>query len=174
MAGDRYKSWSGLKKELESRLCDGLRGHVAYFLTRYHDVHNAYGRASIRIDGKELVCFSWTEVYRQDADANELWKETGVFDYNDPELVEKWNRDGTFSDYDFLDAATEYLRIPIGDALASDNPVIRIFAILDRRVGMRTLNRIKEDGKYLEYPEWVRQFFELRFRSGSMKGDEKT
>jgi len=50
-----YKSWAGLRKQLEALLCDPLKGRVTYFLTRYHTVHNAYGRAAIRLDGKELL-----------------------------------------------------------------------------------------------------------------------
>ena len=39
---------------------------VTYFLTRYHKVHDSYGRAAILLDGKELVSFSWIEQYRQE------------------------------------------------------------------------------------------------------------
>ena len=55
---DHYKSWSGLNKWLNECLCDELRGRVTYFLTRYHKVHDSYGRAAILLDGKELVRFS--------------------------------------------------------------------------------------------------------------------
>lgn len=48
-----YKSWKYLNKALCDRLCEGLRGRITYFLTRYHAVHNSYGRA--RLDGKELA-----------------------------------------------------------------------------------------------------------------------
>ncbi len=33
---------------------------------------------------------------------------------------------------------------------------------MDKRVGKRTLEKIKETEEYKEYPEWVRQFYELR------------
>lgn len=164
MLKHHYKSWQDLNKRLEERLCEPLRGRISYFLTRYHKVHDSYGRASIRLDGKELVCFSWTEMIRQDNETNEIWKETGVWDYDDPALKEKWNREGTFSDWDFLEAATDYLETGIGDALMSDNPLVRIFAVLDRRVGKRTLEKIKSSGEYKSLPEWERQFWELRLR----------
>ena len=41
---EHYKSWTGLKKQLEEALCDSLKGRVEYFPTRYHKVHNSYGR----------------------------------------------------------------------------------------------------------------------------------
>jgi hypothetical protein len=71
-----YKSWSGLNKQLSGLLCEPLKNRITYFLTRYHDVHNSYGRASIRLDGKELVNFSWVEAYKQERDVHNRWKES--------------------------------------------------------------------------------------------------
>lgn len=160
-----YKSWSGLNKQLADRLCEPLKGRITYFLTRYHKVHNAYGRASIRLDGKELVSFAWNEKYKQDRDVKERWEKTGVWDYEAPELKEKWNLEATLTDYDFLEAATEFLQLSIQDALQSKNYLIRVFAIMDKRVGKRTLEAIRQAGEYTTYPEWVRQFYELRMNS---------
>lgn len=50
---NHYKSWSALNKQLTSFLCDELKNRISYFLTRYHKVRNSYGRAAIRLDGKE-------------------------------------------------------------------------------------------------------------------------
>lgn len=72
------KSWSGLKKRLTEQLCEPLKNRITYFLTRYHKVHNSYGRASIRLDGKELVNFSWVEMYRQEYDTN-IWNKVVIW-----------------------------------------------------------------------------------------------
>lgn len=61
---------------------------------------------------------------------------------------------------DFLRAATAFLDLPIEAALGSDDPIIRILAILDRRVGRRTLQKIRQQAPDL--PPWVRQFYDLR------------
>ena len=160
---NHYKSWSGLNQQLHACLCDPLRDRISYFLTRYHAVHNSYGRASIRLDGKELVVFSWIEMYRQERDVSERWEETGVYDCDAIELKRKWEQEGTLSEWDFLQAATEFLQLPITDALESDNCLIRIFAILDRRVGKRTIRKIRDSEVWKSYPEWVQQFYALRF-----------
>ena len=55
---------------------------------------------------------------------SKVWEETGIWDDANPDLKEKW------------------------DALHSENYIVRIFAILDRRVGTRTLRKIKEQGDY--------------------------
>lgn len=52
---EKYKSWSGLGKQLTDNLCDALKNRITFFLTRYHSVHDSYDRAAIRLDGKELV-----------------------------------------------------------------------------------------------------------------------
>lgn len=119
---NHYKSWSALNRQLTDRLCPALRGRITYFLTRYHTVHNAYGRAAIRMDGREIVYFAWPAIYRQESDLRRLWEETSQWSY--------------------------------------DDPIIRILAILDRRVGRRTLQKIRQQAPDL--PPWVRQFYDLR------------
>ncbi len=71
---NQYKSWSKLNKQLSDLLCNELKHHLSYFLTRYHKAHNSYGRAAIWLDNRELVCFSWVEMYHQDDDLNEIWQ----------------------------------------------------------------------------------------------------
>ena len=161
---DHYKSWSGLNKWLNACLCEELKGGITYFLTRYRKVHASYGRAAILLDGKELVCFSWIEQYRQEQrvaakhneDRSKDW--FGLYD----EMQPAWNESCTLCEWDFLSAVLEYRNLSIQDALNSENYIIKILAILDKRVGKRTLQKIKEAEEYKKYPEWVRQFYELR------------
>lgn len=159
---NHYKSWAELNKQLADLLCDDLKECLSYFLTRYHKVHNSYGRAAIRLDKRELICFSWIEMYHQENDLNEVWEETGLWDYNDLNLKKKWDVNATWYDMDFLSATTLFLQMPIMEALYSDNYIVKIFAILDRRIGKRTLRKIKEDGAYQSYPSWIKQFYDLR------------
>lgn len=159
---NHYKSWSGLHKQLHGLLCEPLQGRVSYFLTRYHKVHNAYGRAAIRLDGKEIVGFTWVDGYRQERDLHKLWEGTGIWEDTDAQLNRKWAENGTYSEIDFLKAALSYLNLPVQQALASENPLIRVFAIMDRRLGKRTLQSIAGAQEYLAYPAWVQQFYRLR------------
>ena len=161
---EHYKSWSNLNKMLNQRLCDTLKGQIQYFLTRYHQVHNSYGRASILLNGKELVCFSWVEMYRQECPASALYEENPHLSWDGIEAImkPKWDEECTYCEMDFLSAALQFLDLPIQKALQSDNFIIKILAILDRRVGKRTLRQIAGGGAYAEYPLWVRQFYDLR------------
>ena len=161
---DHYKSWSGLNKWLTDSLCDELKGRITYFLTRYHKVHDSYGRVAILLDGKELVCFSWIEMYRKEWAVNEVWQQDrsqsylGLYDTMKPQ----WDANCTYCDMDFLNAVLEFRNLSIQDALNSDNYIIKTLAILDKRVGKRTLQMIALSGEYKQYPAWARQFYELR------------
>ena len=137
----KYKSWSGLKKQMNDLLCDSLKGKITYFYTNYHEVHNAYGRATINYNKKELVAFTWMEMYEQDADAAEQWNEGKSYDEM---LKEKWMPECTLCEANFIDSLTIFLKTDIATSLHSDNYLLRIFAFMDRRVGKRTLSKIKD------------------------------
>ena len=147
----KYKSWSDLRKRQLTLLAPSLQGRVDYYLTRYHEVHNAYGRACILVDGQEAVCFSWVEMYEQE-----------MYNYDRAHLP-RWENDATFSDYDFLHALIAYRSLSVADALNSSDFIIRVLAILDHRVGKRTLQRLVQEDDWNGYPPWVRRFYMLRF-----------
>jgi len=65
-----------------------------------------------------------------------------------------------FSEHDFLEAAEQFLNSPIEESLASDNPIVKALAIIDRRVGKRTLNMLRESIK--DESELVQYFYQLR------------
>ncbi len=112
-------------------------------------------------------------MYKQVLDVFKTWKTTGKWDYDNSAFKEKWSNDVTFSDCDFLSAATEYLQLSIKDALESENYLIKVFAIMDRRVGKRTLEKIRNANLYKEYPEWVQQFYRLRMEKDNRLRMEK-
>ena len=68
-----YKSWSNLKKQMQDLLCDSLKDKISYFYTSYHKVHNSYGRATINYNKKEIVAFSWVEMYAQEREVSQLY-----------------------------------------------------------------------------------------------------
>ena len=170
-----YKSWSNLKKQMNDLLCDSLKGKISYFYTSYHEVHNAYGRATIQYEKKEIVAFSWDRQYEQVQDIKEQYKKMNnvpsmLVDYegslnaykvaNIAATKEKWMPNCTLCETDFLNSLTIYLKTDIATSLNSDNYLLRVFAYMDRRVGKRTLIKIKDDVEKL--PDWVKQFYQIR------------
>lgn len=155
----KYKSWSDLKKQMNSLLCDSLKGKISYFYTSYHAVHNAYGRATVNYNKKEIVAFSWVERYTQEWEVSRLYQEGAAVSYSELEK-QKWIPECTLCDADFISSLTIYLKTDIADSLHSDNYLLRIFAYMDRRVGKRTLVKMKDEAETL--PTWVKQFYRIR------------
>ena len=160
----RFKSWSNLKKQMEELLCDSLKGKITYFLTGYHKVHDAYGRATINYNKKEMVMFSWIERYTTHiVDLAEFYGDERNISLNEAytELENgKWMSECRLCEGDFVNSITIYLKTDIATSLQSDNYLLRIFAYMDRRVGKRTLLKIRDDVDKL--PDWVKQFYYIR------------
>ena len=171
----KYKSWSNLKKQMNDLLCDSLKDRISYFYTAYHEVHNVYGRATINYCKKEIAAFSWIERYTQQSDMEEQYKKMDaaslVFDdcmqayefANTSAMREKWMPNCILCETDFINSITIYLKTDIATSLNSDNYLLRLFAYMDRRVGKRTLIKIKDEVEKL--PEWVKQFYQIRCES---------
>lgn len=155
----KYKSWSNLKKQMNDLLCDCLKDKVSYFYTNYSEVHNAYGRGTINYNKKELMAYSWVEMYEQEQDVTRLYCEGKEASYEKLETGE-WMTEGKLCDANFIHSLTIFLKTDIAESLHSDNYLLRIFAYLDRRVGKRTLIKIKDEVETL--PEWVKQFYQIR------------
>ena len=65
-----------------------------------------------------------------------------------------------YTDEEFCEALEAYRNKDIQDSIHSPNSIVRMFAILDRRVGKRTLVKIRDEVE--TWPEWVKQFYNLR------------
>jgi len=156
-------SWSGMRKYLEQEmLADSLKGRVQYSCTSYP---NMDGKKifEIRIDGKTYKCFSWETVAfrnkgleQQDA-WTDFWKE------KDTVPVEEKTE---FDDEDFCDALKIYRELPIENSIFHINPLVRMFAVLDRRIGKRTLEKLTETAK--NQPEWLYELYMLRINAETL------
>lgn len=143
--------WSQLKKRIEATFADAVAGRVEVWNTRYRKSHDAEGEAWITIDGQRVwsmgtyayLMESWRELERRPTDlkcaeSEEADQRGGVFG-----LWGKTHRAvqarGVFALPDMNRALFEYLSLSIDDAISSENPVLRAFAMLDRRFGKRRL-----------------------------------
>lgn len=122
-------TWSGMRKKLEQEyLADCLRGHVQYYVTRYRESHDMVGRASIRLDGKEILQGCHFNAER-----------------HCPTVLNDESLDlGAFDEGDFYGAFLEFDNQSIEKSLESNNLIVRILAVLDRRIGKRRLLQMKE------------------------------
>ena len=71
-----------------------------------------------------------------------------------------------YTDKEFSDALGHYRNQSIEESINSENPIERMFAVLDRRVGKRTLASLKERGSDL--PQWLYSIYETRMNAESV------
>ena len=153
-----HKSWSNLRKVLEQdRLAPALRGRVQYFMTRYHDAHDEFGRFCIRVDDHEVLNAYYYSDYVP------YQTEDGVKGHRRMSQSECWEK-GLFYVGEGVAALDTYLDVlSLDEALISDNPLIRLFAVLDRRVGKRRLPALAAAME--TEPEWLQFFYRLRLEA---------
>ena len=159
-------SWSGMRKYLEKEmLAESLKGRVRYWCTTYPGMDGCRV-FEICIDDVYKKQFAWDTLYadmlkKKIDDSDITW--SSMMHYVDENSVEL--RDVHICK-DFCDALADYRNQDIKVSIQSDNPIVRMFAILDRRVGKRTLEKLKDTLD--EQPEWLKQFYILRFKSENL------
>ena len=70
---------------------------------------------------------------------------------------------GTFDQIVFYDAFAIFDNQSIEKSVVSENPLVRIFALLDRRLGKRRLLTMEESME--RELHWVRMFYVIRMRA---------
>ena len=167
-------SWSGIRKKLEENyLCHALRGRIQYFVTRYRESHDSdEGRVAILLDGKEILqsnSFDFGDNYyrkwhelQKNASSENLDISNIFFHACEGAVTE-----GCIDPTRFYDAFYIYDNQSIEESLASSNALVRIFALLDRRVGKRRLLTLADKMEY-ERP-WVQVFYFLRLEAEKIK-----
>ena len=155
-------TWSGTRKKLEEDyLCPALRGRVRYFATTYRESHDQEGRAAILVDGVEILKSNyydydgtfWSMYYRSEEEPGAI--QQTVLDQ------------GLLDQYVFYNAFHEFDNQSIEASLTSRTPLVRVFALLDRRVGKRRLAAL-EDMMEQEL-DWVCPVYRLRREAEGLK-----
>ncbi len=160
-------TWSGIRAKLEKEyLAPALRGHLAYFATSYSKCPDHEGRAAVLLDGKEIISSNYYEhMISQSVQWHKIKEE-------DPDIsnADQWSKafdlalkEGTFEQHNFYKAFEEFDNQCIEKSLASDNPLVRMLAILDRRVGKRTLMKLKDKSE--QDLEWLKPIYRIRFEA---------
>lgn len=68
---------------------------------------------------------------------------------------------GFYDEFEFVKSVEVYTdTLSIDEALVHENPIIRMLAVLDRRIGKRRLPEIA--AALPDQPEWLRRFYRLR------------
>lgn len=160
--------WTKTRQILESDLlCDSLKGRVRYYVTRYRHAHDGTGRVCILVDKQEVINMPCENEDKIFAEAHERFEGSGKSLFQLSEVIAyEYHERGDFRPYDFGSAVDIYLSQPIGDSLSSNNFLVKMLAVLDRRIGKRTLKKIIVDMSVL--PEWLQYFYKLRLEAENM------
>lgn len=161
--------WSKAKKHLKSLVCDTLRSRVDFQVINYRRAHDQLGRAVITVDKIEKLSMCTITAERAEYYKEwELRRDLGDFDFDDvdknisiqDEAHQRLKKEGIYGQYDFFFALEEYFNSSIEDALQSTDLLMKILCLLDRRVGKRTLLKMKDS--ILTEHELVQEFYQLR------------
>lgn len=162
-------SWSGMRKYLEEEmLTPSLIGRIRYGCTTYVGMDGCK-IFEICIDQRQVKRFSLETVntyfidcgYKQNNDPfgrREYWDE---FWY----LLDKYPMPcrTEYTDTEFCKALEAYRNSDVLESVVSDDPIVRMFAVLDRRIGKRTLKKMK--ASIDDQPTWLKTFYNLRFEA---------
>ena len=170
-------SWSGMRKYLEQEmLAESLKGRIRYGCTAYVGMDGCH-IFEVCIDGEQIKRFSLETVntYFIKNGYTQNKKPFGIGEYwaDFWSLLEKYpiTERTEYTDEEFCQALEKYRNCDIQESMRSDNPLIRMFAILDRRVGKRTLAKAKETLE--EQPIWLKEFYRLRLTAEERSNDEE-
>lgn len=162
-------SWSGMRKYLEKEmLAPSLKDLVRYNCTTYVGMDGDC-IFEVYLDNKLKKQFSLETVNtyfinnglsnnKPPFDGGRYWD--GFWDAMDLYPI---NSRTEYTDEEFCHALAVYRNQTIDLSLNSINPIVRMFAILDRRVGKRTLIKILPTIK--DQPVWLQDFYKLRVKS---------
>lgn len=154
--------WSKLRNELKDRLADNLKDRLDYHLTTYKNSSGYLGRAWITWDGKEIMNFSNQDTWKEYQSYSNKLAETHYISHEAIKPTERTEgkimEKGEFSKYDFADNAFRFLNLNIQEAVKSDNPILKALAVVDKRIGRRTLNELNKS----ETHPIIKKLIELR------------
>jgi hypothetical protein len=144
--------WSKLKSRIKSLITPELRDRIDFHLTSYRESHDGADKVWVTVDGKRVfACKHYV---------SERWTAAAYFSgLLGNEINSAKAEVGIHAPQDFGSAMRAYLDMPVDEALQSPDPLVRAFAIVDRRVGKRTLAKLDLTG--CNHP-LVNAFYRLR------------
>ena len=168
-------TWSGIRNKLENDyLCPALRGHIQYFAASYSKSADHEGRAAIRLDGVEVLRSNYYAYEQNYWNRYQALRREGIGqdDRTAPFRLahEGTLNDGCFDNGFFYEAFHEFDNQSIEKSLVSKNPLVRILALLDRRLGKRRLLALEESME--QELDWVRAFYVIRMQAEGLMEKE--
>ena len=151
--------WTMIFDKLEQKLCDSLRDRVCYRFIKEGSLI-------------QFCIFVDHQIWFQSLVSDEVYHLFNDLLYNRNLLVLKQDIDqevhsvmlhaGYISSWDIPQYLMQFLRQTIDISLTDDNDLIRLLAILDRRVCLKDLYELRESVDL--QPLWLKKFYLLRMQ----------
>jgi len=151
--------WSKLKKRITDLICDELKDRIDIYATVYRGTHDQRGKVWIELDKKvifeantlewEIEYFGLSDEIRQINQCTDYTNKNqaeGYYRaYDEAELI--LAKKHKMDEFQFYKTLNLYLETPFAESLESNNDLVRIFCLLDKRLGKRRLSNmvIKQD-----------------------------
>lgn len=148
--------WSKIRKNVQDNICDDLKKVIDVQMTWYHSAHDWVWEAYVTLNKKKIY---WAWYYKW------LMKSEGVWYEGDDELMitdeevlknaKTWTLDTSY----IMINLREYRNYAFEDLITTNNPILKAFMVVDRRLGKRKFQTIVIDE---DESEIVKIFYELR------------
>jgi hypothetical protein len=164
--------WSKLRFVVKSLICPELRERVDFHVTGYHQRRSTKVRTGeITVDGKPVLRLSYDRFCQEGLGWFAICRTNGVGAVPSSNSGDEtaWcpeQRDEIHPPQQLGDALRAYIDMPIELALKFSNPFIRSLAIIDRRVGRRTIEALDMGN---DDHSLVREFYQLRIHALAIK-----
>ncbi|KGR78113.1 SF0329 family protein [Ureibacillus sinduriensis] len=170
--------FSKLKKSLEGFLCESLKKRVELHAAVYRQAHDSPSRVWLTFDKVQIfsaadLSFSVQHFnreqelveqfelkpipYNSDWEVMFLSPERKALIAASDQAEEELHRDRVWASWHLYASLLKYLNLSIEEALTSEYPLVRAFALFDRRVGKRRLLNMEHFTHSIE-----EKFFHIR------------
>ena len=157
--------WSKLKQRIEENFAPEISERARVHLTRHRGSHDQEQHGRIIIDGD--VWFDACTFKSSRAMLDTVEENTGIRSWGlvDQHVIEEVKERGFLEGSNFSSVLFAFLNTSVEDALSSGEPLMRVLAVMDKRVGKRTLNKLLTHCS-ASAPE--RKFIEMRLSAHSV------
>ena len=167
--------WSKEKKFLEDKLAESLIGKIEYNLEGGRKTTwGATYKVEIRYNKKSLVKFgegiNYRTSYYESLERAKLEEITWTKEESYMVFLKVQQRlwdEETYTIDLFFKGMVEYLSLSIEDALKHDEWMIRLFAIMDKRLGKRSLLKLEKEIN--AYPKMLQIIYKIRMKEEGFK-----
>lgn len=154
--------WSKLKQRLEDNFADSLQRRVELHQTRYRESHDQEGEFWITFDKTKILSIGSMTMLNALSKAKIELRETGMSHAEaHSQAIDELERQGALLLEQVISQLKNYLNQSIDEIMSAPSPIIRALGLLDRRFGLRRLERFDPSGEH----EFVALLYGLRCKA---------